>query len=504
MLKKFLLGLILTQSFYAAAFDMHTASKESHLARVLSKLVHDVQITQHDGQLRISGPQMAVQAFLASVNDLSTLRRSFLPFDQRAINVHVVDDFSSWKAFLSAVGIQQADYDLVNLGSAADRDGSLTFATGSKTNKRVANAYKEGLLEESSFFAWAVKQMPHIVEETADSLIIHYGRLGTFLTPIPHQQANNEGVSNSAEESDNQIRHVEVPVSDVLRKIIAACSDEIVLERTEKPGEYRPSTVSLREGAQALVPGCLDIVVDNSTSMDGEKINKANQELKKFLEAISENLPNDTQFETKIYAISDNLVLHDSLQLVRGIKPDAVRKISTVGGTNLHKLTGLFTTPKHVVCLFTDCEDSNSEKTLESLSMIQEARDKGEIAQVILCEIGAAQNAKAKETYLSFVSQRIGGKTFSTTSTSEFFQEAIKSAADLTQARSPLTFVIEGRDITLWQPEALGLHPAAQTVRAGDTVNFRGVPRMVADYEALIAQHKQEIERLQALQSNRK
>ena len=80
-----------------------------------------------------------------------------------------------------------------------------------------------------------------------------------------------------------------------------------------------------------------------------------------------------------------------------------------------------------------------------------------------------------------------------------FIQELCQSESSLTQARDPLTLVLQGKQVTLWQSGALGLHAATQTVRAGDTVNFGGNVRTVPDYVRAIEEHLAEAERLRAL-----
>ena len=62
-----------------------------------------------------------------------------------------------------------------------------------------------------------------------------------------------------------------------------------------------------------------------------------------------------------------------------------------------------------------------------------------------------------------------------------------------------MTRVRQGTQVTLWQQDALGLHAAAQTVRAGDIVNFGGIRRTVRDYVREIQMREGELKRLRAL-----
>ena len=82
---------------------------------------------------------------------------------------------------------------------------------------------------------------------------------------------------------------------------------------------------------------------------------------------------------------------------------------------------------------------------------------------------------------------------------STFIKDLCQSASSLTQARSPLTLVIQGTQVTLWQQDALGLHAATKNVRAGDIVNFGGIRRTVRDYVREIEMREEELKRLRAL-----
>jgi uncharacterized protein YegL len=76
------------------------------------------------------------------------------------------------------------------------------------------------------------------------------------------------------------------------------------------PGVYTPSTISLKEGSQALVPGCMDIVADNSGSMRGVSIDAVNAQLPDLLQALTNALPAGAELKVNIHTVNDILSLH--------------------------------------------------------------------------------------------------------------------------------------------------------------------------------------------------
>ena len=501
LMKKFLFALCFVQAIYAMGFVAQAAPRpeDSHLVRALHAFGAGVSIEETDGKIFLEGTPEAVQGMLDSLNDLGELRKRFLPFDTRATVVNTVPALDSWDSFFKSLGINPEEVSSINIDSALDQNSSLTFS--GKRNIKVANIYVDFLKEESSFFAWAASTMETgLVEATSDSLTIHYGRLSAFLASLPAQdivedEAKAEEGEEGEERSDaSSIRRVEIPVPSMLRKIIAACSDTVVLQPVEgSPGTYTPSTISLAEGNQALVPGCVDIVADNSGSMSGASIETVNDQLPSLLQALANSLPSGAELKANIHTVNDILSLHQQLTLTNGSPIPCVNKIVTTGGTELHLLKDLFMQLGHAVVIYTDGGDTNKSATTATLPEIQRARDRGDIAQVTLIGV-----AGAAPEYFTKVAATTGGKSY-TADMSTFIQDLCQKASSLTQARSPLTLVIQGTQVTLWQQDALGLHAAAQTVRAGDIVNFGGIRRTVRDYVREIQMREGELKRLRAL-----
>jgi hypothetical protein len=185
--------------------------------------------------------------------------------------------------------------------------------------------------------------------------------------------------------------------------------------------------------------------------------------------------------------------LHQQLTLTNGSPIPYVNKIDTTGSTELHTLKDLFMKRGDAVLVYTDGGDTNPSATAASLLEIENARESGNIAQITLIGV-----AGAAPDYFTNVAATTGGKSY-TADMSTFIQDLCQSASSLTQARSPLTLVLQGKQVTLWQQDALGLHPATQTVRAGDTVNFGGIQRTVRDYVREIEMREEELKRLRAL-----
>jgi hypothetical protein len=493
LMKKFLFALCIVQAIYASAFEQAAPRHEdSHLVKALSAFGAGVSIEEKDGKLLLEGTPEAVQGMLDSLNNLGELRKSFLPFDTRATVVNTVPALDSWDSFFKSLGIDPEEVSSVNIQSASDKNLSLTFS-GDK-NKRVAQIYVEFLKEASSFFSWAASTMnTDLVEERSDSLTIHYGRLGAFLASLPEQEVA-EAEEGEGKSDGSSTRRVAIPVPSMLRKIIAACSDTVVLQPIAgNPGVYTPSTISLKEGSQAIVPGCIDIVADNSGSMSGASIRTVNDQLPDLLQALTNALPAGAELKVNILTVNDTLGLHQQLTLTNGSPIPCVNKIVTTGGTELHLLKDLFMQLGHAVVIYTDGGDTNKPATAATLPEIQRARDKGDIAQVTLIGV-----AGAAPDYFTNVAATTGGKSY-TADMSTFIQDLCQSASSLTQARSPLTLVIQGTQVTLWQQDALGLHAATQNVRAGDIVNFGGIRRTVKDYVWEIEMREEELKRLRAL-----
>ena len=497
LMKKFLFALCIVQAIYASAFEQATPRHEdSHLVKALSAFGAGVSIEEKDGKLLLEGTPEAVQGMLDSLNNLGEIRKRFLPFDTRATVVNTVPALDSWDSFFKSLGINPEEVSSVNIQSASDKNLSLTFS--GKRNKKVANIYVDFLKEESSFFAWAASTMGNeLVEEGVEGgvefLRIKYGRLGAFLASLPEQEVA-EAEEGEGKSDGSSTRRVAIQVPSMLRKIIAACSDTVVLQPIAgSPGTYTPSTISVKEGSPALGPGCIDIVADNSGSMSGASIRTVNDQLPDLLQALANSLPAGAELKVNIYTVNDTLGLHQQLTLTNGSPITCVNKIDITGGTELHLLKDLFMKLGHAVVIYTDGDDNNKSATAATLPEIQRARDRGDIAQVTLIGV-----AGAAPEYFTKVAATTGGKSY-TADMSTFIKDLCQSASSLTQARSPLTLVIQGTQVTLWQQDALGLHAATKNVRAGDIVNFGGIRRTVRDYVREIEMREEELKRLRAL-----
>lgn len=519
LMKKFLFALCIVQAIYAMEFVAHAAPRheDSHLVRLVKAIgkaigadasIEDVSIEETDGKIFLEGTPEAVQQKLDSLNDLGELRKHCLPFDTRATVVNTVPALDSWDSFFKAIGVNLAEVNIIDVTQATDDGSSLTFSGNDGLNKMAGMLYVSALKKKSSLFSLAVSAASTIkidlVEERNDSLTIHYGRLGAFLASLPAEdvaKAEAEGKSDGS-----STRRVAIDASSMLRKFIAACSDTVVLQPVEgSPGTYTPSTISLAEGNQALVPGCVDIVADNSGSMasfldaKNTRIGTVNDQLPGLLQAIAKALPAGAELKVNIYTVNDALKLFQELTLTNGMKTPRLNTINASGGTSLHTMTDLFTTPNHVVIAYTDGEDySSSLEIQESFQKISAARNTGNIAQVTLIGV-----CGVRSKYFTTTADQTGGKSY-TADMSTFIQDLCQSASSLTQARDPLTLVLQGKQVTLWQSGALGLHAAKQTVRAGDTVNFGGNVRTVPDYVREIEKHLAEAKRIKELTGSSK
>ena len=508
LMKKFLFALCIVQAIYAMEFVAQAAPRheDSHLVRLVKAIgadasIEDVSIEETDGKIFLEGTPEAVQQKLDSLNDLGELRKHCLPFDTRATVVNTVPALDSWDSFFKAIGVNLAEVNIIDVTQATDDGSSLTFSGNDGLNKMAGMLYVSALKKKSSLFSLAVSAASTIkidlVEERNDSLTIHYGRLGAFLASLPAEdvaKAEAEGKSDGS-----STRRVAIDVSSMLRKFIAACSDTVVLQPIAgNPGVYTPSTISLKEGSQALVPGCIDIVADNSGSMSGASIRTVNDQLPDLLQALTNALPAGAELKVNILTVNDILSLHQQLTLTNGSPIPYVNKIDTTGSTELHLLKDLFMQLGHAVVIYTDGGDTNQSATAATLPEIQRARDRGDIAQVTLIGV-----AGAAPDYFTNVAATTGGKSY-TADMSTFIQDLCQKASSLTQARDPLTLVLQGKQVTLWQSGALGLHAAKQTVRAGDTVNFGGNVRTVPDYVREIEKHLAEAKRIKELTGSSK
>jgi len=163
---------------------------------------------------------------------------------------------------------------------------------------------------------------------------------------------------------------------------------------TSKPGQYRVRTVMLGHDSYQNREGVaqnIEIVIDQSSSMDGEKINTVNKRMPIFLSQLRGSLSENQSLNVEVYAFSEDISHYNTYTLTHSDSSTiSWKNIGTGGGTDLTKVGDRLklSNPdeRKVVVAFTDGEHTSSKSDLgASLSSISKMQHEGCFAQPYFC-----------------------------------------------------------------------------------------------------------------------
>lgn len=509
MRRKFLFAVLLTiQCLWAATqvFAMdefasgissksvkYAQSREQRLSGFFSQIFGlDVQVTGNTVNFKGNQRQLAEAA--NRLNDFNQLRKHVIPVSSKVTTTQSCSNakFTSWSECLTAIGIQQSDLSDFSLSSYLDQESCLKIPYGSESGpltfyQKVAKMYVEEVKNRSAYFDWVSRTNPELVQTIDEYLTINYGLLTDYLCSLPIQM----------EPTDNDNIFVsQLSVQSVLKKLTAAAGGDISLVETSTPGRYQVRTVMLGSdnyNRGSTVP-TIEIVIDKSTSMGGDKIDAVNNGIPVFLKKLRSALTEGQTLKVDIFVFSDDIAPYSTYTLSHSNSSEILWKnISINGGTDLTKVAQRLSLSspdeRKVVVAFTDGEhESNSDLdgSLSSLSMLQH---EGSFAQPYFCRVGVASDKNT--SYFSKISNTFAGSFYDHDSVEDFCTKVSSNIPYLLESNTPLILTLNGVDVTIRQQDAKpDVHVTNQTVGNEDAIMHRGI-RGIVDVTS-------EIQRLEA------
>jgi hypothetical protein len=330
-----------------------------------------------------------------------------------------------------------------------------------------------------------------LIETIGDELVIHYDLLAEYLCSIEVKP-----------ELTNETSIVQLSLQSILKRLTAAAGSDISLVKTSKPGEYQVRTVMVgndnSQGSRAAQT--IEIVIDKSASMGGEKIDSVNERMPIFLRELQNALTEGQSLNVKVFAFSDDIAPYESYTLAHSEKPSILwKKIVADGGTDLTKVGDRLklSTPdeRKVVVAFTDGQHYSTSDLNVSLSDLSAMQHEGSFAQPYFCRVGLANPENTP--YFSKISSAFAGSFYEHDSIGDFCKKVTSNIPYLLESNIPLILTIDGVDITIRQQDAKpDIHTTTQTVHQGDSIMHQGIRGVVStEVERLEAE---EIKRLEA------
>ncbi len=437
-----------------------------------------------DDQVTLKGNKQQLEAGLAKLNDFGSLRQMVIPVSSSPIITHQCPDsvFSSWESCLTSLGVNWKD--LANFSIQDDCEGCLRIPYGTQSNEeltfnqKIANMYVKEIKKRSPYFKWFSQNNPGLIEFTdADEyLTINYGLFNDYFCKldVPTEQTSEDDVFTST-----------LSLQTILKRLTAVAGGDISLVPTSIPGQYRVRTVMLGDHQSQQGNRVMEIIIDKSYSMVGEKINEINEKMPGLLEIIRDFLGEDESLKIDVYTFND-LLTH---QCTYNFGPSNQSPITWTnvrgdGGTDLTKvgermhLSSL--DERKIVVAFTDGEHESSSDLNESYTKLQEMQREGSFAQPYFCRVGVKSNANS--AYFSKISEIFAGSFKDHGSIDEFCRTVALNIPYLLESNTPLVLTLNGENITIRQQDAKpDIHETSQVVEQGDAILYKGFRQYVSN-----------------------
>ncbi len=507
-MKKIIVIFLCLQVIWAAS-SVEERADEDTLATVLSAAL-GIKVTRGaDENLILEGSQADLERAREILSDLSGLRQHFLPVSRNFTNVTgVIEKITTWDACFKALGINPDEVGLVNIGRASDTGKELLIPTDTVTNGEIADIYVKALRRHSAFFNWVYINLKEFVTrgetDKGTHLVIRYGLLNQFLfmekmeivaPVIP--ASDDEHVAPVADTdvlpapdlaTDTLVpanRRLVVSAPSILRRLIAAGSGDVTLEPVPgRSGEYWFRTISLgRAIASGPSRSTVDVAIDVSGSMAGEKIAAINAQIPSLLEQFRNTLKVGTELMVRVYSFADEINHEGDFLLAPGKKIPSWKNLVIRGGTDLTLVAKMIPSQAgdgpRVVVGFTDgehaCPSSSLKQSMTDLTVCQGS---GSFARPRLCRVGPKTTESDK--FFGSVARVFDGAYDEHQEIGSFCAKISRDASSLLQIRTPVVLDLSGTRVVLWQPDdEAGLYQAPHTVRAGSAITHHGVTSTV-------------------------
>jgi len=320
--KIFLAILVVVQSLWIApqAYAMDDISRSEQYARSREQRlsgffnqIFGVDIQINGDTVNLKGTQDQLDGAIAKLNNFNELGKHVIPVSSKAITTQAFasPQFVCWQDCLDSLGVQQGDLSNFAIANQLDQDSCLKIPYGPKGreltfNQKLANMYVDEVKNRSPYFNWISRSNSQIIQTVDDYLVINYGLLTEYFC----------GLNVQTEPTDSEdIFASQVSLQSILKKLTAAAGGDISLVGTSTPGQYRVRTVMLghdgyqNEGGTAQT---IEIVIDQSGSMSGEKIASVNQKMPIFLRALRDALTEGQSLNVEVYAFNNDISRYDT------------------------------------------------------------------------------------------------------------------------------------------------------------------------------------------------
>lgn len=453
----------------------YASSREHRLSGSLKQMFGvDVKI---DGDvLTFTGTLDKVEGAISKFNDFNQLRKDVIPVSTETILTQacINSKFTCWQECLDSLGIQQAG--LSNFAIMRDENGCLKIPSDSSFNQQIANMYLEEIKKQSPYFKWMSHCNKQLIQTIDDNLVVNYGLLTEYLCSIEVQPEPTTG------NDTDEIFVAELSLQGVLKRLTAAAGSDISLVGTSIPGQYQVRTVMLGEDSQQSGGGStptIEIIVDSSSSMGGDKIKSVNEKIPLFLQKLQNTLTGGQSLNVAVYAFSNDIGLYKTYNFTHSGNSEIEWKdIVATGGTDLTKVGDRLKLSsldeRKVVVAFTDGEHTSGSDLKASLSTLSTMQHDGSFAQPYVCRVGLSN--KENTPYFSEISKIFDGAFYEHDSVEEFCNKVSLNIPYLLESNIPLILTVDGMDITIRQQDAQpDIHITNQTVSSGDSIMHRGV-----------------------------
>ncbi len=290
MKRKFLFSILIIiqslwmtpQVFAMEELDNPSNKREQRLSCSL-KQMFGVNVKIDGDVVTFEGPLDKVEKAIAKLNDFDQLRRDVIPVSTETILTQAcpTSQLTCWSECLNSLGVQNQS-ELSNFSIKEDKDGCIKLSYNSFFNQQVANMYLEEIAKHSPYFEWMRRCNKQLIQTMDDDLVVNYGLLTEYLCSIEVKPEPIMGTDNE------EVFVAELSLQGVLKRLTAAAGSDISLVGTPIHGKYQVRTVML--GNDSYQGGdstpIIEIVIDKSGSMNGEKINTVNKRMPIFLEQL--------------------------------------------------------------------------------------------------------------------------------------------------------------------------------------------------------------------------
>jgi uncharacterized protein YegL len=508
MKRNFLFAIFMViQSLWIAtdvlAMELVSRSLDKREQRLSSSLnqMFGVDIKINGDVLTFKGPLDKIEGAISKLNDFNQLRQNVIPVSTKTIFTQACPNskLTCWQECLDSLGIQQDDLSNFAIKNQRDEDGCLKIPYGQVSgeltfNQKLANMYVDEVKSRSAYFGWMSRCNKQLIQTIDDYLVVNYGLLTEYLCSIEIQPESTDS---------NDVFVSQLSLQSVLKRLTAAAGGDISLVGTSIPGQYQVRTVMLGNDGHSNGGSIqtIEIVIDQSGSMAGDKINSVNQKMPIFLRELRGALIQEGQsLNVEVYAFSDNISRYNTYTLIHSDHSGIPWKdIGVTGGTDLTKVGDRLklSNPdeRKVVVAFTDGEHASTSDLNASLETVSKMQHEGCFAQPYFCRVGLPSSNNT--SYFSKISSTFSGSFYEQDSIEEFCKKVTSNIPYLLESNIPLILTVDGVDITIRQQDAKrDIHTTTQEVRQGDSIMHQGIRGIVStEVERLEAE---EIKRLEA------